>query len=229
MPAAFQSASSAACVPDLSPREMNAALLPLIAFSAATMSFVPLMPAVFALRPDQDEVVVHHRIALHAEAVGDEFLLLRPRVHEHHVGVAAPAGVERLAGALRDHAHVDAGLLLEQRQDVAEQAGVLGRGGGGDDDGFVLRRYRRCGEQRNGGQCKDCRSHDAPTFDPIQHECSPLHAAWRSIAAQAMHAPARKQQTVANGARREARRTGRRMQAGASATGLRHLDRSAAP
>ena len=92
-----------------------------------------------ALRPDQDEVVVHHRIALHAEAFGDELLFLRLGMHEHHVGIAAAAGVERLAGALRHHLHVDAGLRLEQRQDVAEQAGVLGRGGRGDDDRFVLR------------------------------------------------------------------------------------------
>ena len=35
MPAAFHSASSAACVPDLSPREMNGAALALIAFSLA--------------------------------------------------------------------------------------------------------------------------------------------------------------------------------------------------
>ena len=44
IPAIFQSASSAECVPDLSPREMNDALLSLIALSAATMS-LPLTPA----------------------------------------------------------------------------------------------------------------------------------------------------------------------------------------
>ena len=127
------------------------------------MSLRALDAGRIALRPDQDEVVVHHRIALHAEAVGDEFLLLRLGVHEHHVGVAAPAGVERLAGALRDHLHVDAGLGLEQRQDVAEQAGVLGRGGRGDDDRLVLRgrggrggkqrERRRMAIKRDGGSC----------------------------------------------------------------------------
>ena len=44
MPAIFQSASSAAWVPDLSPREMKATPLSLMALSAATMSLVPLMP-----------------------------------------------------------------------------------------------------------------------------------------------------------------------------------------
>ena len=61
------------------------------------------------------------------------------RVHEHHVGVAAPREVERLAGAERDHAHLDAGLLLESGQDVAEQPRLLGRGGRGDDDEVFLR------------------------------------------------------------------------------------------
>ena len=45
MPAAFQRFCSAICVPERSPREMNGALLSLIALSAATMSLVPLMPA----------------------------------------------------------------------------------------------------------------------------------------------------------------------------------------
>ena len=149
MPATFQSASSAAWVPDLSPREMNGAALALIAFSPATMS-LPLAPAGSLLGPTRMKSLYITGIALHAEAVGDEFLLLRPGVHEHHVGVAAPAGVERLAGALRHHLHVDAGLGLEQRQDMAEQAGVLRRGGGGDHDRLVLRERGR-GEQRDGG------------------------------------------------------------------------------
>src|SRR5262245_4953309 len=111
MPAAFQRSSSAIWVPERSPREMKGAL----------------------------EIVVHHGVSFDAETVGDEFLLLRLGVHEQHIGVAASAGVERLAGALRHHLHVDAGLGLEQRQDVAEQSGVLRRRGGGDHNGFVLR------------------------------------------------------------------------------------------
>ena len=67
-------------------------------------------------RADQDEVVVHHRIALHAEALGEELVLLRLRMHEDDVGIAAPRRVERLAGAQRHDLHVDAGARLEQRQ-----------------------------------------------------------------------------------------------------------------
>ncbi len=91
-----------------------------------------------AVRANQDEVVIHHREALHAKAVGDEFLLLRPGVHEHDVGIAAPAGIERLPRALRDHLHANASLGLEQRQDVIEQAGVLGGCGRRHNDRFFL-------------------------------------------------------------------------------------------
>jgi hypothetical protein len=50
-------------------------------------------------------------------------------VDEHDVGIAPARGIERLARPLRHHLHVDAGLGLEHRQDVAEQAGILRRGG----------------------------------------------------------------------------------------------------
>jgi hypothetical protein len=82
--------------------------------------FHPFDVGGIALRTDQNEVVVHDRMSLHALAFGEKFFLRRLGVHEHHIGVAAPAGVERLASALRHDFHVDAGLLLEQRQDVAE-------------------------------------------------------------------------------------------------------------
>ena len=136
-------------VPDLSPRETNGAPLAWIVFSAVD-DVLALDAGRIALRPDQHEVVVHHVEALHAEALGEEFLLLRLGVDEHHVGVAAPRGVERLAGALRDHLHVDAGLGLEDRQEIAEQPGILRRGGRGDHDRLVLRRWRaRNGERAN--------------------------------------------------------------------------------
>jgi hypothetical protein len=61
---------------------------------------------------------------------------------EDDVGVAAPPGLQRLAGALRDHPHLDAGRRLEHRQDVVEQARLLGRGGRGHrDERFLLRRW----------------------------------------------------------------------------------------
>src|SRR5262245_61492718 len=44
----------------------------------------------------------------------------------------------------------EAGLGFEQRQDVAEQAGVLRRSGGGDHDGLVPRAYGPSGDEGNG-------------------------------------------------------------------------------
>ena len=93
-----------------------------------------------ALRADQDEVVVHHGVALDAKAFGEKLFLCGFCVDEHDVGIATARGIERLPRALRHHLHVDAGPGLEHRQDVAEQAGILRRGGRGDHDRFVLLR-----------------------------------------------------------------------------------------
>src|SRR5262249_17120486 len=82
-------------------------------------------------------------IALHAMPFRNEFLLRLPGMHQNHVGTAAARHVERLAGTQGDDFNVDAGLGLEQRQDVAEQAGVLRRTGRSNPDGFVLRRSER--------------------------------------------------------------------------------------
>src|SRR6185312_16301325 len=45
-----------------------------------------------ALRSEQDEVVVHHRITLDAEAFGEKLFLGRFGVDEHHVGIATARG-----------------------------------------------------------------------------------------------------------------------------------------
>ena len=74
-----------------------------------------------ALRSDQDEVVVHHRVALYAEAFGEEFFLGGLGVDKYDIGVPAPTGIERLPGSLCDNLHIDTGLGLEQRQYVSEQ------------------------------------------------------------------------------------------------------------
>src|SRR3546814_8130433 len=59
-------------------------------------------------------------------------------MHEEHVAVAVLRVLDRLAGADGDHAHLDAGLLGEERQHVVEQPGVLRRGGRLHDDELVL-------------------------------------------------------------------------------------------
>jgi hypothetical protein len=90
------------------------------------------------LGADDDEVVVHDFLALDAEALGDELLLGGLVMHEDDVGIAAARHVERLAGAQGDHAHLDAAGLLEGRQQVAEEAGLLGRGGRRHGDEALL-------------------------------------------------------------------------------------------
>ena len=113
--------SMPACLPQRKLGRMRAGLvaarderraLCLIVFSAVSMSLPPT-PRRIALRPDQHEIVVHDVEALHAKAFGEELLLRRLGVHEHHVGVAAPRDIERLSGAVRDHLDLDAGLGLE--------------------------------------------------------------------------------------------------------------------
>jgi len=95
------------------------------------------------LRADQDEVVVHHVAAVHAVAVGDELVLGRPSMHQHHIDVAVLAQFERLAGADRNHVYLDAVLCLEGRQDRLEQPGVLRAGCGGQADVARQRRLHR--------------------------------------------------------------------------------------
>ena len=95
-------------------------------------------PGRIALWPDQHEVVVHHIKPLHAESLGEEFFFLRFSMDEDHVGIATPSGVERLAGALRNHLYFNPGLGLEDRQQIAEQPGVLRRGGRGHNDRAIL-------------------------------------------------------------------------------------------
>ncbi|MGY4339084.1 hypothetical protein ACVWW3_003990 [Bradyrhizobium sp. LM2.9] len=74
-----------------------------------------------ALRPDNDEVVVHDIEALHALPFGHELVFGRPVMDEHDVCIAAPPDVERLARADGNHFHIDAADLREQRQQIAEQ------------------------------------------------------------------------------------------------------------
>lgn len=73
----------------------------------------------------------------------EELFLLRSGVYEHHVRVAASRGIERLPGALRDRLHVDSRFPLEDRQEVAERAGVLCRRGRGHNDRSILSSRRR--------------------------------------------------------------------------------------
>ena len=73
---------------------------------------------------------------LTAMAFIHELLLGLRIVHQQHISIAPPRGVERLAGALRDDMNRDPGLRRELRQNVCQQAGGFDRGGGGQNDGL---------------------------------------------------------------------------------------------
>src|SRR5262245_24097995 len=103
-------------------------------------------------RADDHEVVVHHLLVVDAEALIDEFLLRRRVVDEDDVGVAAPRHVERLTGADRDHSYLDPGLLLEDREQVAEEPRLLGGGRRRDGDVLLLCRQRERGYREGRGE-----------------------------------------------------------------------------
>jgi hypothetical protein len=44
---------------------------------------------------------------------------------KHDVSFAAPRGVKRPAGALGEHLHINAGLLLEDWKQIPEQARIV--------------------------------------------------------------------------------------------------------
>ncbi len=63
----------------------------------------------------------------------------RRGVSQQHVGVAPPPHGQGLSRADRDGLDLIAGPLLEQRQQLIEQPGVLGARGGRKNDGLALR------------------------------------------------------------------------------------------
>ena len=65
------------------------------------------------------------------------------------IGVAAVGHGQRLARADSDDLHIVAGLLLELGHQHVQEAGVLGAGGGGQDDLLSAPAGRRCQGQQS--------------------------------------------------------------------------------
>src|SRR5499427_176558 len=76
----------------------------------------PLDAGGVALGSDNDKIVVHHGIALHAKPFRNKFLLGLLRMHEYYIRIAAPRGIESLPRALRQDLHSYSGFFLEDRQ-----------------------------------------------------------------------------------------------------------------
>ena len=109
------------------------------------------MSAGSLLGPTSDEVVEHHLAPVEAVTFGDELGLARSVINEKRVGIPSHADLESLSGADRDHPHVDPGLLSKERNDVAEQARLLGGDRGSEGDEAVL---GAGGERKKAGESK---------------------------------------------------------------------------
>jgi hypothetical protein len=67
---------------------------------------------------------------------------------KNNIRITAASEFERLAGAERDNAHLDAGLLLEGRQDVPEESRLLGRRRRGDGNELIPRQRAAGGDRQ---------------------------------------------------------------------------------
>src|SRR5262249_5664343 len=76
-------------------------------------------------RPNEDEVIVHNRVALHSVALGYELFFRRFSVDKNDIRVASSSSIEGLTCSLSDNLYVDSSLGFEQRQDVPKQSRIL--------------------------------------------------------------------------------------------------------
>jgi hypothetical protein len=100
-------------------------------------------------RPHQHKVIIHDVKTLHAKTLSEKLFFRRFGMNENNIRIAAPCCVERLACALRNHFHINAGLGFEGGQQMIEESRILRRCGRGNGDGLVLR-LRAKSQARNG-------------------------------------------------------------------------------
>jgi len=74
---------------------------------------------------DHDEIVPGDLPAIDAVSFRNELLFGLRIVHQHQIGIAMRRRRQRLAGALRENAHCDAGFLGEFGEDVREESRIL--------------------------------------------------------------------------------------------------------
>ena len=101
-------------------------------------------------RPDDDEIVVHHRSAGAAEPGRDERAFGRRVMDQEDIGVAPPGKPDRLAGADGDHPHVERQRRPDPRQQPVIETGIAHRSrrGEGENVGFGPRLRRDEGERQ---------------------------------------------------------------------------------
>src|SRR5260370_1126062 len=127
MPASFHSASSAWWVPERSPRDTKGAPFAWTAFSAVTMSLLPLMPAGSLLGPISTKALYITRKRFTPAPSRTNFSSpARACTHAAHApgqNETAPAGEPaRLSEVMRRHPELDAGLR-DGAQDILDRLG----------------------------------------------------------------------------------------------------------
>jgi hypothetical protein len=99
-------------------------------------------------------------------------------MNKHHIAVAVLGVLQGLAGADRDHADFDSRLFGEDRENMLEQPGVLGRGGRLHDDELVLgsREERIGGSEQSSAQAKPKKlpsvHHPRHRHLPLEHKAA---------------------------------------------------------
>ena len=88
-------------------------------------------------RADDHEIVIRDQLARCDMPGRQQFAFRVGRVHQQRVGVALLAHPQRRARADRDHLHVEASLLLEDRHQLVQQATVVQARGRGQDQFFA--------------------------------------------------------------------------------------------
>ena len=79
---------------------------------------------------------MHYQAAGSAEVVSYEFFLGIGRMNQQYIRFALLSHLHGLAGTDRNGLYLKAALFFEQRNENVQQPGILGAGGGCQDDGF---------------------------------------------------------------------------------------------
>ena len=150
MPSDDQMLNSFVLVPDLSPRLANVACVSMIALNASLAEAALAALAGSSLGPRMMKSLYITSKRSLASPIFDELIFRLAGVHEQDIGVALLADRDRLPGADGDDIDAAVAQLLEIGQDVIEQAGIGGAGGGGELQHLLAGRGGRCSSRFGG-------------------------------------------------------------------------------
>ncbi len=155
-PVSAQSAISFLWVPESSPREAKGASASAIFASASWASSMPAMPAGSSAGPTMTKSLYIRSVRSTPMPSATNFSSAGLAWTSSTSPSQLRGVLDRLPGADGDDVDLDAGLLLEHRQQVVVEAGIRGRGGGLDDDRSGPARRPRGGEAARGPWSRGC-------------------------------------------------------------------------